>query len=725
MITKHGAMLERCLESVQDLVDEICLCVDKSSTEQERIGEIGNKFNARLSAFQWEDSFAKARNTSLEQATCDWVIVMDSDNVLDPEGIPTIKAFLKQDQYDVAAMQIIHKMKHGDSMNWGYRIFRRGGLHYEGRKHNQPVFDGESVNIAAKMYHYGFDLTPEEQREKDKRDERLLLLQIEEEPNNAFYHANLVRNYRCQSRWKDLLKAGKQGLDAVDKSGTEEAGYSYQAITTDMVYACLELGRIDQGMEYALLLVERFPKNLDMNLYTAHLYMKKQEWREAINYYLQFLELLPRYKEGISTTRLIIDTIDHAPQAYNNMGVAYGGLGKWTGALRSFDRANKLDPGKDYGHNYVMALEQENQRIRRKGHSLKILFVQRSACIRNIKMATALSQRHDVGLAYQNETSQRYGLDDGMYCETIKLPLTGDVGVLCTALADAGGGYDIIHVHNEPDTLTSIAMMVFGGEKPIFHDCHDLLSVRGEQGKSWQIRGFEHTAMKYADGLVFVSEEQARQAHEIHGLEPGKAMVLGNFTSAAHLPKEQKPKLSEGGEFHIVYEGGLRLQGHRDCRGFFGQIADRGIHIHIYPAFDVQEYRELAEGNDHIHYYDSLPPDQLYTELTQYDAGIIPLMVDDTTREAKSVSMPNKLYEYLCCGLPVIARDLPALSRFITEKECGFVFNTVDDIEEGIKSIKPMSPELIMENQKNYVMEANIGQLERYYWGLLNGGRNE
>lgn len=60
--------------------------------------------------------------------------------------------------------------------------------------------------------------------------------------------------------------------------------------------------------------------------------------------------------------------------------------------------------------------------------------------------------------------------------------------------------------------------------------------------------------------------------------------------------------------------------------------------------------------------------------LAEMDAGVSPLPNHDAYR----VMSPAKVYEYLAMGLPVVASDLPAHRRLVTEGESGFLFDPGD-----------------------------------------------
>ena len=74
--------LPLCLESVRGLFDEI-IVVDTGS--KDRTKEIALGFGARVIDFAWIDDFAAARNVSLANATGDYVLWLDADDVIEPK----------------------------------------------------------------------------------------------------------------------------------------------------------------------------------------------------------------------------------------------------------------------------------------------------------------------------------------------------------------------------------------------------------------------------------------------------------------------------------------------------------------------------------------------------------------------------------------------------------------------------------------------------------------
>lgn len=80
MIVKNEeSVIARCLDSVKDLVDEINI-VDTGSTDNTK--GIVQQYTNRVFDFNWIDNFAAARNFSFQQATKDYILWLDADDVL-------------------------------------------------------------------------------------------------------------------------------------------------------------------------------------------------------------------------------------------------------------------------------------------------------------------------------------------------------------------------------------------------------------------------------------------------------------------------------------------------------------------------------------------------------------------------------------------------------------------------------------------------------------------
>jgi len=77
--------------------------------------------------------------------------------------------------------------------------------------------------------------------------------------------------------------------------------------------------------------------------------------------------------------------------------------------------------------------------------------------------------------------------------------------------------------------------------------------------------------------------------------------------------------------------------------------------------------------------------------------------------------MPNKLFEYLAAGLPVIARDLYSLREFLEKHEAGFLYSEDEEIPLKLKDA-PRS----LRKDLRFVFEEEAFQIEELYRTALD-----
>jgi tetratricopeptide (TPR) repeat protein len=118
MIVKNEEKhLARCLHSVKPIVDEIVM-VDTGSTDCTK--EIGVAFGAHVVDFPWVDDFSKARNFALSQASGDWILVLDADEILSARDHENFRKLINSVQTGPAAFCIRTRnyTRHVNAVGW-------------------------------------------------------------------------------------------------------------------------------------------------------------------------------------------------------------------------------------------------------------------------------------------------------------------------------------------------------------------------------------------------------------------------------------------------------------------------------------------------------------------------------------------------------------------------------------------------------------------------------
>jgi len=213
MIVKNEeAHLDGCLQSVADLVDEIVIA-DTGSTD--RTKEIAKRFGAKVMEHVWQDSFAAARNESLRHAGGDWIFWLDADERLDETNRARLAAlFDRLGDENVAYLMRQHSPLdgpgHGAAAVDQVRLFRNHReLRWRHRVHEQILPSLRELGADVRptgivIAHAGF-ADPATQGPKVQRNLRLLQLELDEHPDDAFVLFNLGAVTLTQGRREEAI----------------------------------------------------------------------------------------------------------------------------------------------------------------------------------------------------------------------------------------------------------------------------------------------------------------------------------------------------------------------------------------------------------------------------------------------------------------------------------------------------------------------------------------
>lgn len=313
-------------------------------------------------------------------------------------------------------------------------------------------------------------------------------------------------------------------------------------------------------------------------------------------------------------------------------------------------------------------------------------------CIRVGKITEALQTygwEHDVVCggyppqmpwAYSNIDSQN-GITDIRMAEKI-------------AESDA----EIIHINNEPNWPVQVAKSV-AGDRPVVLNVHDVTSARPRQ----QFDPYEESSFKYADGLIFVHENQRLLAGEL-GFDIDKPYaVIPNYTSSTFfINKTPLPHI--GG---LVYEGGVdtrnSIERWRDQSPIADVMEANGMELHIYSD------RDAGYGNQH-------PVEMnfpiLVHRLAQHDWGFCGIA---EANRAWSSTIPNKFFDYMAAGIPVIVMNCEPLIPYC-EMGLGIYATDINQIPKIVKNVdrKPYI-KAIKEHRGRFTMLNHIEPVKELY----------
>jgi glycosyltransferase involved in cell wall biosynthesis len=105
-----------------------------------------------------------------------------------------------------------------------------------------------------------------------------------------------------------------------------------------------------------------------------------------------------------------------------------------------------------------------------------------------------------------------------------------------------------------------------------------------------------------------------------------------------------------------------------------------------------------------IKFISRLPWKELMRYTRSADTG---LSLDKNTNMNYNFSLPNKLFDYISAGIPVIATELPEISKIIKEYNCGIIISKPDPIEisNAIKKLRD-NRKLLSELKYNSILAS-------------------
>lgn len=296
MIVKNEQdCLARCLASSKELVDQIII-VDTGSTDGTK--EIALQFGADIYDFKWINDFSAARNYSLDQASCPWILYLDADEELLITDKEYFYSLLEREEVEGYYLNIINPTSNqpgGQQLrHLNLRLFRNNPAYrFQGAIHEQitPSIlaadpNARLVSTSLKILHHGYKPRTIEEKNKSARNLQILQQQAAQEPGNNFLRYNLgvalYENKDIPGALEEFQKA-LEGLDI-------KAGYA-PTLFRNYAICLLKSNRPQQALEIAGTGLEYFPDYTDLHYLKGQALEKLNKISRAQDLYLYCLEL--------------------------------------------------------------------------------------------------------------------------------------------------------------------------------------------------------------------------------------------------------------------------------------------------------------------------------------------------------------------------------------------------------------------------------------------------
>ena len=265
--------------------------------------------------------------------------------------------------------------------------------------------------------------------------------------------------------------------------------------------------------------------------------------------------------------------------------------------------------------------------------------------------------------------------------------------------------YDLL-VSNDLDTLLPNYLVARLKHLPLVYDSHEYFTgvpeIQNRLFVKWVWQTIERKIFPHLKYTMTVSESISEQYLKEYGVVP---LVVRNCSrSVNHLVPYTRQEIGvPDNHLFLIYQGaGINVD--RGAEELIDAMEKTdGVFLLIIGSGDVLTSLKKKVSDrgpdDRIRFIPKMEWEDLMRFTKGADAG---LSVDKNSNPNYEFSLPNKLFDYISAGLPVIASDLTEIRKIVTEYRFGILIPEVtpDEISQAICQLRD-KPQLLSELRKN------------------------
>lgn len=271
--------------------------------------------------------------------------------------------------------------------------------------------------------------------------------------------------------------------------------------------------------------------------------------------------------------------------------------------------------------------------------------------------------------------------------------------------------YDFL-VANDLDTLPASFLISRLKGRPLVYDSHEFFTEVPELINRPFVRGFwlriERWILPRLKSMITVNDSIANEYRKRYGINVSVVRnipLTNNFEENEFLVPSTRNEmgLPENKIIFILQGAGINVQRGAEELVEAMQYVNNALLL-IVGGGDVFETLKktviVLQLTDKVKFMDKVPQQKLRRITRLADFG---LTLDKDTNLNYRYSLPNKLFDYIHAGLPVIASDLPEIRRIIDRYEIGAIIPSHEP-----KSIAAVMNHAISDEAANAMWKQNL-----------------
>jgi glycosyltransferase involved in cell wall biosynthesis len=290
---------------------------------------------------------------------------------------------------------------------------------------------------------------------------------------------------------------------------------------------------------------------------------------------------------------------------------------------------------------------------------------------------------------------------------------------------------DLYHFH-DPE-LIPVGLLLKARGKRVVYDVHENVpgDVLTKQYLHPVVRRAASLAAHAAQGIAAASLDGIVAAYDSIGraFPPAKVAVVNNFPRLRDDGAERPYRPYEGRPARLAYAGVIsRKRGLAEMVAAVGMLPEGlGARMTLAGAFSPPELeREAASlpGWDRVDSLGWRTRDEVAAQMEEARIGLVLFHPGPNHNEAQ----PNKLFEYMAAGTPVIASDFPLWRGIVEGSGCGVLVDPLDPaaiaaamrrLLENPEAAAEMGRRGLAAVHERYSWEAEQGNLLALYERIL------
>jgi len=253
--------------------------------------------------------------------------------------------------------------------------------------------------------------------------------------------------------------------------------------------------------------------------------------------------------------------------------------------------------------------------------------------------------------------------------------------------------YDIL-VANDLDTLLPNFLVSKLKGLPLVYDSHEYFTgvpeVQNRPFVKWVWKTIERAIFPHLDHVTTVTDSVAAQYEEEYGIKPAVLRNCSRTSSGIRAYSHQELGISDDHLILVFQGGGINIDKGGEELIEAVNITEN-VSLLVVGSGDVlpdlkQKASEL-NLSDRVKFIPKVPWEELMRYTRSADAG---MSLEKDTNLNYRFSLPNKLFDYISAGIPVITGSLPEIKKVVEENGCGIIISeiTPEEISKAITKLK-------------------------------------